>query len=511
MTPLQAARQYDVREGFDVVDFAEVGLPVFRLTVEAVTLARLEMPTLHEFVLRSILIGEADTRGIARLLGLSENVVEDALATLAYDRCVALVQLPVAVDASEDTPDEIVHALKRYEVTEFGLEKMREGERTPRDEPLVFDYDGIRRHPVALGSESVRRPKELSEEGVIQIRPYPADTPDVSELPLMGVARVVRRRSGKEFERGILALRRIARRESLFRPAVGLLYQSRTTDEVQIGFVIGDQLAQDYEIEFAKHGGAKKPGLIRSSVGDRASLRAFLGPERYAAIAHGDELNRLRLNVTLASRERAALGAKLERLRQRPKLKTVEDDDAAIVEQHLRAARRELDSVPLRGLAPYEQWELFDEALEDVERRLYISSADVDPSRAHVFFVRRLNEHLDNDVDVRIDTTVTLSAEPRGAPGSFEPGVELWLSARQKRRLTLGKRTEVHADLYFLIKDDDLAIATNRPFLCGRGRPLSFVPTVGVVTRCPEIVADIAKMAGVEELPARHNHGHRRG
>lgn len=495
MTPLQAARYFDVREGFDVVDYAEVGLPVFRLTVEAVTLARLEMPTLHEFVLRSILIGETDACGIAGLLGLSEDVVQDALSTLAYDKCLVLSEPLPDGGVDEDMLQDITP--KRYEVTDTGIEKMREGERTPRDEPLVFDYDGIRRHPVALGTESVCRPKELADEGAIQIRPYPADAPGVSELSAAGVARVVRLRSGKQFERGILAFRRIARRESLFRPAVGLLYQSRTSDEVQIAFVLGDQLAQDYEIEFAKHGGAKKPGLIRNPVGDRASLRAFLGPERSAEVAYGDELSRRRANVTLATRERAAMGARLERLRQKPKLKPLEEHDLANIELRLHAARADLDSLPLRELAPYEQWELFSEALESAERRLYVSSADVTPDVAHVLVVRRLNERLDNRVEIRIDTTVPLSAEPRGTLGSFEPGVELWLGAQQKRNLTLGQRAEVHAGLYFLIKDDDLAIVTNRPFLCGRGRPLSFVPTVGVVTRRPEIVAEVAHLIGV--------------
>ena len=497
MIPVQAARYFDVRDGFDVVDYAEVGLPVFRLTVEAVTLARLEMPTLDEFVLRSILIGETNARGIARLLGLAENVVEDALATLAYDKCVALAQSPSVGSVGADTPGEVVSAPQQYEVVDTGLEKMQKGERTPRDEPLVFDFDGIRRHPVALGTESVCRPKELSEKGAIQIRPYPAEAPDLSELSLVSVARAVRRRSGKEFDRGILAFRRIARRESLFRPAVGLLYQSRTTDEVQIAFALGDQLAQDYEIEFAKHGGAKKPGLIRNSVGDRASLRAFLGPARSAKIAYGDELNGLRSNVTLATRERAVIGARLERLRQKPKLKTAEEHDLAIIEQRLHAARADLDGLPLRALAPYEQWELFIEGLESAERRLYISSADIAPDVAHALVLRYLNERLDDRVEVRIDMSVLVSAEPRWGRGSFEPGVELWLGARQKRNLTLGKRAEGHGSLYFLIKDDDLAIVTNRPFLCGRGRPLSFVPTVGVVTRCPEIVVDIARLAGV--------------
>ena len=212
MTPTQTARHFDVREGFDVVDFAEVGLPVFRLTVEAVTLARQEIPTTHEFVLRSIMLGETDCGSIARLLGLPNDAVEDALAVLAYDGCVAVARDDVpAGGTSEETaaiPDE------RYEITDSGLEKLQEGKRLPREEPLVLDFDGVRRRPIMLGSESLRRPKELVERGAVQIRPYPADPPEVADLPVAAVARAVRRRSGKEFERQVMILRRISRRDS---------------------------------------------------------------------------------------------------------------------------------------------------------------------------------------------------------------------------------------------------------------------------------------------------------
>ncbi|WP_102325900.1 hypothetical protein [Komagataeibacter saccharivorans] len=502
MTPLQAARYFDAREGFDVVDYTAVGLPIFRLTVEAVTFARLKMPTLHEFVLRSILISETDSGGIARLLGLSEDLVEEALATLAYDRCVALAQSPSVGKVDIDAVDQIASPLKCYEVTDIGLEKLREGQRTPRDEPLVFDYDGIRRHPIALGSESVRRPKELAIDGAIQIRPYPVNAPEVSELSSRAVAHVVRRRFDRQFERDILAFRRIARRESLFRPAIGLLYQSRSTDEVQVAFVVEDQLVQDYEIEFAKHGGAKKPGLIRSSVGDRAAIRAFLGPERSAVIAQGDELSRRRAKVTLAVRERMELEARLERLRRKPKLKTTEEQDLTIVQLRLDEARAELDSLPLRELSPYEQWELFADALESAKRRLYLTSSDISADVTDAQVLRCLNERLDEDVEVRIDTSVPLTAEPKGKVGSFEPRVELWLT-EQRRNLTHVTRAKEHGSLYFLIKDDDLAIVTNRPFLCGRGRPLSFIPTVGVITRRSDMVSDIARLAGVDPSDPR--------
>ncbi|QRM35135.1 hypothetical protein [Microvirga sp. VF16] len=499
MTPAQAARLFDVRDGFDLVDFAEVGLPVFRLTVEAVTLAKQEMPTTHEFVLRAIIIGETQAHGIAHLLGLTDEVVLDALNLLAYDGCVAVVQ-PVGDENGDASCDQ-------YEVTDLGLERLLQGERTPQDEILVFDYDGTRRRPIKLGAESVRRPKELSERGAIQIRPYPADPPDASQLPLNEIGRAVRRLSGKEFSRGVLAVRRIVRRDNLFRPAIGLVFRNRATEEVQIGFVLGDQLAEDYEIEFSRHGGAKKPGLVRSSAHADAmtALHHLIGPDLCAKLADPEEVSRRRLEVALASRERSQLGAKLERLRQRPKLRDAEREDMSVLDERLRAARERLDEFDIRPLAPYEQWDLFNEALNAARRRLLITSTDVDPDVTHGLVLRGLNERLDEGVEVRIETSVALSTNPKGKPGSFEPGVELWLTAQQKLRLNLAQRAP--EDLFFLIKDDSLAVVSNRPFLSGRERPLSFIPTVGIVTRHPEVVAEIARLAGLDHADPLHRRG----
>src|ERR1700722_7155370 len=129
--PTSRMRSFDAREGFELVDFAEVGLPVFRLTVEAITLQRTSMRTMQEFVLRAINIGELDAAGIGQLLGLTTSAVDECLETLAYDELIA-VQHDEDGDANQ------------LLVTELGQEALLEGERVHRDETLVFDYDGIR-------------------------------------------------------------------------------------------------------------------------------------------------------------------------------------------------------------------------------------------------------------------------------------------------------------------------------------------------------------------------------
>jgi hypothetical protein len=502
---MQIARQFDARDGFDVVDAAEVGLPIFRLTVEAVTLARQELATTQEFILRAIGLGERRVPDIARFLGLPEHAVVDALGLLSYDRSVAKVHT---------NDDKVANIHDFYEVTELGLERLKNGQRTPQEEVLVFDYDGIRCRPIRLGGESVCRPKELHTRGGIQIRPYPADPPTVSELPLKEVASSVRRISGKGFERTVLAIRQIIRRDNLFRLATGFVFENRTTKELQIGFALGNQLAEDYEIEFARHGGAKKPGLIQSSLSRDSGfiLNSFLGPNLLANVADKEESSRLRMSLTDAMRSRELAGAQLERLRQKSKLKETDREDLSEIEERLRQAQDKLDDLTLRPLAPYEQWELFAASLEMAEKRLFITSDTVDADVAQEVILRKINQRLREGVEIRIETSKEISAVPKGVAGSFEPGVDLWLSAQQRINLTLAVRAPETNGLFFLVKDDDLAIVSNKPFLNKRDRPLSFMPTVGVITKNPQIISEIAKMLGISQLGQNNRkNGRRRG
>jgi hypothetical protein len=488
----QTARLLDIRDGFDLVDFAEVGLPIFRLTVEAATLARQEMPTTNEFVIRAISIGETQPSDIADLLGLSEHDVIEAISLLCYDRCVETA--PSSVEPVADSPSE------SYQLTDLGREFLADGLHAPRDEMLVFDFDGLRRRPIKLGNESLLRPKELADRGAIQLRPYPAEPPDVLQLNLSEVARAVRRLSTKEFGRAVLAIRRIVRRDNLFRPALGLLFRNRFTTELQLGFAFGEQLAEDYEIEFARHGGTKKPGLIRLSAeaDGRAGLRAVLSDHMFRRIAEAEEASKRRLEVTLASRDRAALGARLERLRRRSKTRADEQDELPAVEERLTRARTKLRDLELRSLAPYEQWELLNEALDTAETRLLITSDDIDPEIVTAFMLRKLDERLRADVEVRIETSIAVNAIPRRGPGSFEPGVELWLLCEQRARLSLVQPPNSRQDLFLLIKDQDLAVISNKPFLNARRQPLNFIPTVGVVSHHRSTVARVAEIVGFD-------------
>ena len=155
--------------------------------------------------------------------------------------------------------------LNSFKLTEAGEQRLlQEQLEVPQEEMLVIDYDGTRRVPVRLSGTSVLRASELKAIGAVEIRPYPAEPPDVSELQSPEVTRVIRRQGGEDFRRTVLERQRVVRRSSESREAVALVFAADKGDEVQIAFAIDGKLSDAYERAFAERGRTSQNGLHQS-------------------------------------------------------------------------------------------------------------------------------------------------------------------------------------------------------------------------------------------------------
>jgi hypothetical protein len=235
MTPELAARKYQFREGFHLVDYGEVGLPIFRLTLEAITMAPRFMPTIQEFAMRCLALGETNKADVANMLGLKLDIVVGAMNVLITEDYVTREPNSEGADT--------------FHLTEAGeLRLLSDRLEIPQEEMIVVDYDGIRRIPLRLTGESVVRPALLQGTGAVQIRPYPAEAPGVDDLAIPDISKVIRRQRSEDFRRTVLSLKRVVRRNNLFREGVALVYAADKSDEVQVAFVIDDKLSDAYEL-----------------------------------------------------------------------------------------------------------------------------------------------------------------------------------------------------------------------------------------------------------------------
>lgn len=82
MTSEEIAARFDDRPGFRLVDFGDIGLPIYKLTVTALLLAKKNLSPIEEFVLRAVSLEFTRIIDISSLLGLGETTVKAALANL---------------------------------------------------------------------------------------------------------------------------------------------------------------------------------------------------------------------------------------------------------------------------------------------------------------------------------------------------------------------------------------------------------------------------------------------
>jgi DNA-binding MarR family transcriptional regulator len=469
MSPEEIARLHQFRDGFTLVDYAEVGLPVFRLTIEALTTSRRAIPTIQEFVMRALALDVKHEDEIARMLGLGLDIVQATVNTLVSDGLVVRQAAPPNRES--------------FRLSESG-EKRLADERLEelKEEMLVVDYDGIRRLPIRLAGESVRRASELKSYGALEIRPYPAEPPSISELAIPEVARVIRRQGGGDFRRTVLALKRAVRRNNVFREAVALVFAADRGSEIQIAFAIDGKLSEQHERAFAEHSGPKKMGFVKAIAEGQARhhlqrlvgkdvVRSFPGRSAMAEA----RCEQLEAEAGIRAVEPAAQGAN-------------RNSAAAIAlraaQERLSVAKHNIQSLQTRPLACYEIDELLDEALANASRSLVVTSAGLQPLILNGHRLREVDRLVEAGVDIRVETNLTPSPDPRGG-NHYDPLAELTRRAIQKR-LSIQKSPK--RELYFLIQDQDLAVVSNRPFLGEVSRRSGFVRVDGLVTRRPEYV-----------------------
>lgn len=485
MTAEDIARAHQFREGFTLVDYAEVGLPIFRLTIEAFTTSQRSIPAIQEFTMRCLALGESHEGDIARMLGLNLGIIQGAMNVMVGDGLASRMAPP--------------SDLESFRLSEVGEQRLaQEREEVVHEEMLVIDYDAIRRAPIRLAGENVVRAAELKGFGAVEIRPYPSDPPTVMELSIPEVSRAIRRQGGIDFHRTVLALKRIVRRNNVFRDAVALVFAADKGDEVQVAFAINGILSVSHERAFAWNGGPKKMGFVRMIADDppRRRLDRLLGHDLLRECVAEDQVRTAREKEAAALTEVHVARPAVEMSRGRA---TEARQALASAEERLALARHELMRMPLRPLVCYEQDELLAEAIGNVGDHLLMTSAGLQPTVLNGYMLRDLDKLIAHGVKVQISTFLQLQQEPRGGE-HYDPLAELTRRATQGR-MQLAKIAR--SEFFFLVQDDRLGVISTRPFLGDVVRRSGFSRVDGYVARDPRIVQRIREIAVQSSAPRK--------
>jgi hypothetical protein len=296
----EAAEQLaESRQGWELVGYAEVALPYFRITTRLRVIARKCLGPIDEYVLHSVGVGVIAPEDIGALLGLDEPVLEATVVGLMQREALRL------------NGDQL-------SLTPLGDELIKECAQIVSEVSTVeIDWDGLLRHPVAALS-SWYEPRELREIGLREVPPTPATRPDVDELRRERdpIEELIRRAGDRRLGTvEVLDVGGIDRRYRIFRPAVALAFQQQTSRDIQIAIVIDGRTSAAHEEAFAKAGLARRFGVSSRGLASTPTIRSALGDayDRAGVVAPYQHRRLLDAAISSSHERLLVLGYRLRR------------------------------------------------------------------------------------------------------------------------------------------------------------------------------------------------------
>ncbi len=456
MNTEEVAAKFDDRPGFRLVDFGDVGLPIYKLTATGLLLAKKNLSPIEEFVLRSVHIGFTNVEEISSLLGLGTITVEAALASLIR---------------SEDI----------FEYPNSSVKLTSKGQRTflsessvyPREQTIVFYYNGLTREPTWFGGQDLFTPKQADAAGLRQIRSFPARKPRVDELEVNDVFSTLRKAvKASEDHYQLLRIKQIRFAHQLFLHAVMLVYKSSISNDVQVGFAIDGRRSEKHEVAFLKADGPVKLGIedaVKRTDVVKEQKEALTGARgrKILATTRESEGKSEELHKKMASAKFVVEIAE-ERLESASNSDEKEkaENELIKVKSRVRKYVSDLKKLPVRPVPVYEHPKLLESAVVNARNRLLIISPWITPGVMNPKMMKSLSDLLTRGVNVYLGYGISAEITDRDDNIAVN---ELQSLAKQFTNFHFVRMGDTHAKV--LIKDSDFYVITSFNWLSFKGDP----------------------------------------
>lgn len=437
-------RRFNVGPGHRIGAVVDVALPVYEVTLRALTLAHKPIPAIEEFVLRSLRAGLTAKRDLASYLGLSDYPLRRALVSLAQQEFIAL-------------DGEV------WRLTDKGIAAVQSSEIVvPEERTFQLQFDAILWEPVRYTHLKLLEANDLEDAGLRPLELVPPRRPKVGDFKAEDVERIVesiRPRSAPR--RDVLDVLETLRARKRYIHAAAVLYHPLSDDELRVGFMIDAQRSDKHELRFAASEAFRKVSSewAESSVDDAELADAF----EEASIIEGpagspDVRDALRsAESELAAYANAGSNTKEEELER--------------LAREVAQLKIELNKVDVRYLEMIEHPAILLDAISTAKSRLMIISPWMTTEVVNDDFVERLESTLKRGTSVFIGygigdvgtETVALKPHAEKARGMLRD-----LSERYPK-FTFLRLGGTHAKL--LVKDDQYAVITSFNWLSFRGDP----------------------------------------
>ena len=455
MNPEDIAARFDEREGFGLIDYAEVGLPLYRVHAIAVLLAKKTLSPIEEFVVRAMGEGIVDVGNISSFLGLDREIIEGTLSNLIRSELVY------------QRADQVIQLTSKGRLAVSSSTAIR-----PVENMVSFVVDGLTRKPTVMTDVPVYLPSELKREGIRLVRAFPARKPDIDELDLNDVedALIWGERDISRGQSKLLRIRRIVRANRIYLRSIALIYRAESREEIQVGFAIDGRGSEEHELAFLRAKGPERLGIVKEVMNSSHSDLKDGRDTDISPVARSKEVEIKRIKRTLATtkfRAEVAEKRRRESTVEAERKQLIEKRDVAI--EKAQTLEERLNDMPVRPIAVYEHPQLLRTALESTVTRLLIISPWINGVVVNAKFLDHLRRLLKAGVDVYIGYGLDDRNREKAGRGDNPAERALNKLAEENLNFRFRRLGDTHAKV--LIKDSDYYVITSFNWLSFRGDP----------------------------------------
>ncbi len=473
MTTDQIIARYKQRSGFRLADYAEVALPIYKLNVQALTLAHRRLPPIEEFILKCLGLNIVSVEAMKDFLGLEEEVIKSALVNLAQTESIALTA---------------PRGKQAWALTAKGRATLETAELvTPEESTFPLHFDIITRKPALYRFQEPLKHKEALEEGLKEIEQGPRKHPQPGEISPLAIEKIIRATPGFTGQRrDVLAVRSLNNIKPSYIRALALVYRSNDGDDIQIAFVIDGKRSEEHELAFARS--EEFPKLAKSLSIDPAEKREL---ETAVAVADGLEpssevAKKLRQSTDTAEAQVAEAVQLLEVAETEGEREGLRARLQA-AEQELQRLQEEAKKVQIRNLYVADHPPLLEDALTSTKVRLMIISPWIKRKVVNGTFIRKLDQLLRNGVRVYVGYGIKEQPTENAPAQDVDAVDELQALAAKYPNFSFKRLGNTHAKV--LIKDSSFAAITSFNWLSFKGDPhRTFRDEQGTLLQVSELV-----------------------
>lgn len=249
MRPDEIARHHADRPGYELLDYAEVALPIYKVSLRVLLLQHTPLTPMYEFVLKAVRLGIDSLDEIAACLGIPAKMVDETLRGLHQSEEVEIVQ-------GADGPDRFA-LTRRGQKTITSLEQVR-----PEQQTIRIFFDGLTREPIDASAATLLSGREAHDLGMKEIPALPNSKIEVADIDVGAASRILSRERSGEGKRDLLSIKEIERRQRLHMPAIAMVFQEIGGGDIELLFASETKMLDEHNRRFSLAEGPKKTRLL---------------------------------------------------------------------------------------------------------------------------------------------------------------------------------------------------------------------------------------------------------